>query len=85
MLFFREDVHHRTQDASQHRVALIVDIMRLPLRSTPLSKIAAGEEAHRVVTSGRNSGADDFMDVLRSTGDEAGWACSRNNRGEVQC
>jgi len=41
VVFFREDVYHRTQDALQQRVALIVDIMRLPLRSTPIKPIVA--------------------------------------------
>jgi len=35
VIFFREDVWHRTQDAVVDRVALIVDIYRVPLRTTP--------------------------------------------------
>ena len=31
VLFFREDVNHRTQDVEQDRIALIIDVHRLPL------------------------------------------------------
>ena len=36
VLFFREDVWHKTQDALLDRLALIVDIYRVPLRTTPV-------------------------------------------------
>ena len=34
-IFFREDVWHRTQDTLVDRLALIVDIYRVPLRTAP--------------------------------------------------
>ena len=44
VLFFREDVHHRTQDTQIDRVALIIDIHRLPLRDAPDVRIGEGSE-----------------------------------------
>uniref|UniRef100_A0A7S2DAN9 Uncharacterized protein n=1 Tax=Haptolina brevifila TaxID=156173 RepID=A0A7S2DAN9_9EUKA len=35
MLFFREDVWHRTQDMDLDRIGLIVDVLRFPLNSMP--------------------------------------------------
>lgn len=60
VLFFREDVHHRTQDALLDRVALIVDVLRLPLRTTPRSmssrRAGAGERDHdKMPYSGRDT------------------------------
>ena len=37
MLFFREDVWHRTQDMDLDRIGLILDILRFPLTSMPVA------------------------------------------------
>ena len=47
VIFFREDVWHKTQDALLDRVSLIVDIYRVPLRTTPLTAIEEGSDVLR--------------------------------------
>ena len=42
VLFFREDVWHKTQDVSIDRLSFIVHIFRVPLRSTPLHMLTHG-------------------------------------------
>ena len=43
VLFFREDVWHRSQDVALDRLSFIIHIYRTPLRTTPLVAIETGE------------------------------------------
>ena len=45
ILFFREDVWHSTQDTALDRISLILDVWRMPLRTTPTSFIEKGSKA----------------------------------------
>jgi hypothetical protein len=45
ILFFREDVWHSTQDMALDRISLILDVWRMPLRTTPISFIEKGSKA----------------------------------------
>lgn len=61
VLFFREDVHHRTQDSHIDRVSLIIDIHRQPLRDAPDVKIDAGSQH---VQSKRTNEGNDVTDTM---------------------
>jgi len=56
VLFFREDVFHKTQDTLTDRVSLILDIFRVPLRTTPRGKHI--EKGSAVVSSARSNEED---------------------------
>ena len=45
ILFFREDVWHSTQDTMLDRISLIIDVWRMPLRTTPISFIQKGSKS----------------------------------------
>lgn len=89
VLFFREDIWHRSQDAELDRIALIVDVIRLPLRSTPLH--TAGEMAARPGFSGVDAFASELHAGVKQES-KGQWGCSirtdqtdRSEGGGVSC
>ena len=85
VLFFREDVTHRTQDALLDRLALIVDILRLPLRSTPLNREERNPDA-AVQTTMQDSSASTFAETMETLKEKTGVALGCDiSRGAVSC
>ena len=61
ILFFREDVWHSTQDMALDRISLILDVWRMPLRTTPTSFIEKGSKA---VLSERQNEVGKFEKIM---------------------
>ena len=61
ILFFREDVWHSTQDMALDRISLILDVWRMPLRTTPTSFIEKGSKA---VISERQNEVGKFEKIM---------------------
>lgn len=73
VLFFREDVWHRTQDALLDRVALILDIYRVPLRHAPVRHIQTGSE---LVHSARANEMSEWSRQISKTSKTNDWTSS---------
>ena len=83
VLFFREDVFHRTQDALLDRLALIVDVLRVPLRTTPLKQATPGTADHASMRDTSSGSFVEVMDALRqNTGVPLGCDIAQ---GAVHC
>ena len=67
ILFFREDVWHSTQDALLDRVSLIIDVFRVPLRTTPSVFVEKGSQA---VASDRANEMDEIGKELHQGDDQ---------------
>lgn len=63
VLFFREDVFHKTQDTLTDRVSLILDIFRVPLRTTPTGTHI--EKGSAVVSSARSNEEGDWSKLIK--------------------